>query len=505
MSAPAYRIIDRRGQGGGYSSNRLYRASRQTDIKDRQLLSDLNRDAWRNISPSGRKQLVTIGRFLYANFAPIRAAVNEAADYASQGFVPQFCGKDKAWGGEAEEWLYEHDKIADIRGNPYSMQVFRRNLALASMRDGDMATLLVGEDGEYPLIQPIGCHRVTSDASHERVVGGEFDGAFICDGVITNDYGRAIGYRLDEPSAPGGFRDISARNMILSYRPDFTDQVRGFSAIGVAAFDSQDIQEARGYNLLAQKVAASIALIEENETGEADAAKAIVSGGASDTDGNKSSISAEQHEGGMIRYFKAGTNSKLTSFSYDRPGANSQEFESRILRAALAGMGWSVDFSLDPTKAGGAQMRVVLDKINRAIIGIQEYVLRPTLARIDGWRIAKAIKLGLLRPSPEWYKWDYTGAERPTADRKYESDVDLTEMGAGARTLKDVAAKRGGYWQDTREQQSVEVNDLLTRAQADAKKFGISIEQAITLYRTVGNYSTITNSAPEPTQTQVAA
>jgi capsid protein len=448
---------------------------------------------------------VTIGRWLYHNSPELRGAVREMADLAASSYIPQFYGSDKVWGNKAEEWLYEHDKICDVRGWPYNMATYRRNLVLAVLRDCDLGTLLTETPEGYPLIQPLGAHRIGSGSGSERVAGGEFDGANIYDGVITDDYGRTIGYRICDPATGAPDRDISANDMFLSFLPEYVDQGRGISELAAAFFDFQDTRESRTFNLLAGKIAASIALVEKNETGEADSAKAIVSGGEYDADDNtKSTIHQETVDGGMIRYFKAGTGSSIESFSYDRPGANSQEFEDRVIRAAFAGMGWSYDFSLNPTKAGGAQMRIVIDKINRRLKSIQDLVLLPAMRRIDGWRISKAIKLGLLAPSKEWYMWDYQGPSRLTADAKYESDVDLQELGAGVGTLASAAARRGTYWEDVRGQQDKEVTDLLTRATIQAKKFGISLEQAITLYRQVGNYSTITNSTPEPADAKLS-
>ena len=152
-------------------------------------------------------------------------------------------------------------------------------------------------------------------------------------------------------------------------------------------------------------------------------------------------------------------------------------------------MGWSFDYSYNPTKAGGAQMRVVIDRLNRKLDCIRETVAK-SKRRVDGYRIAKVMdnpersdKKTVLFPfNKDWFRWSYQGPAVLTADAKYNSDVDLQERRAGLKTLRDSTAERGNYWRDVRDQSSIEVDDLLVRAKEIAAKHDISIELAISLF-----------------------
>ena len=55
------------------------------------------------------------------------------------------------------------------------------------------------------------------------------------------------------------------------------------------------------------------------------------------------------------------------------------------------------------------------------------------------------------------------------------------EYKLGFVTLKDVAARRGKWWEEEREQAEAETDDLLMRGRRLAEKHGITIEAALSL------------------------
>lgn len=480
--------------GAGSGRNILIQSSVQTD--QRKTREMLDRDTHRSITPYGRRTLLTLGRWLYWNSSAVRGTINEMADLAVSSFIPQFEGVDQEWGKMVEGWLYEHDKICDVRGWPYNMATWRKNLVRGIMVDGDMATMLTQTEGGYPMIQVFPSHRIGSNITETVVQGGPWDGARIIDGVIVDGQGRPMAYRVYNEGeirigTTGEYTDVPARDIFLSYLVETPDQIRGISILGASCFDWSDLKESRSFELVAQKLASSIGLIEHNETGEADKAKKLLGGNrAFDTTDTKKQTTTETEnvDGVSIRYFRAGSNSKLESFAADRPTANQQAFRDDVIREALHGLGWSFDYSYNPTKIGGASMRVVVDRINRKLQCLRDDVVAPAQTRVDSYRIAKVMsnpqrtdKLELIPYNEDWFRWSYQGPARLTADAKYQSSVDLEERRAGVKTLQKSTAERGDYWRDVREQNSVEVDDLLQRAKEASTKHGISIELAIAL------------------------
>ncbi len=479
-TTPSHRVIERRPRMGGTpsvsyngygGSNTLIHGATQN--QERSRIPFLDQDTHRTVSNMGRRTLMSLGRWLFWNFPAISGAILEQAMFASENFQPQFWGKDKDWGNEAEAWLLEWEKICDVSGWPYDMHSYRELLVLSDLREGDMATLLTQTDAGYPQIQVWPAHRLGCSQMEPTVSGGKFDGARIIDGVIVNDFRRPIGYRLLDESG-SYLTDVPASNMFLSFLPKTSDQVRGFSGLASAVFDCQDLKESKYYELIAQKAAAAIALLETNPTGDVDTSRGVIRTRATHnaTTGDKEKLDQQEISGGMYRYFKAGTNSELKAFTYDRPGSNTLTYQDHILRDAFQGIEWNMFFSTDPSKVGGASMRIVVEKINRVIRKRQRMIVQ-ALRRIHGYAIAKAIKLGLIPMSDEWWKWEYQLPALITSDRKYDSDVDVQEYNNMFTSLNQSCGKRGTYWQDTQDDWIRERYRKIKRAREIGKEMGM--------------------------------
>ena len=135
------------------------------------------------------------------------------------------------------------------------------------------------------------------------------------------------------------------------------------------------------------------------------------------------------------------------------PTPAQQSFADSIIRQAMAGMGWSIDYFLDPSKVGGASMRVVVERINRHVGMMRSQCLFPLARSVDAWRIAKAMKEEFLPPSEDWFRWRYQGAANITADAKYSADVSAMRVELGLSSSQDESASIGKDWEQVQDQQ----------------------------------------------------
>jgi hypothetical protein len=448
---PSYKVTDRRGTDKSPSygaSNYLYKAAWQTD--QRQWVHDNNKGIHRNISSKGRQTLATLGTDLYANHPVIRSAINEMAYYSLGVWMPEYYGRNPAWGDLGEAWMYEHDKICNMDGG--TMLDYRLNLVRGVFVSGDIATVYTETAGGYPKLQQIPGHRIRSgDMEGQTILGGQFDGATLIDGVLVDPYGAPDGYRVWTDKE---YEDIPATGMMLHFIREYPGQLRGLSQLATAVFPFKDCAESQELELAAQKIVGSRGLNIWNEDGEADSAKQALlgPGTAFNADGSKANSWSEINDGVRNTYFRAGTGSKIEEIKSERPSVNGQNFKKQVMREALQGFGWNYDFALDPNQLGGVTGRISIEKINKTIAFVQDVIGRPASSRFDFFRISKAIKNGELPPDVDSWKFYYQGQARFTGDEKYSSDVAINEMRSGIKSPQEACAERGVNWENVQDQ-----------------------------------------------------
>jgi len=488
MAVPSYKLNDRRGTGSGWSyfntAARGFSAASKSSIK-REQYAPADRDSYALLNGWDRISLMTVGRHLYQNDPTVFGCLNQMAEHATEIVQPQYDGENSEWGKAAENWLYDNDRWIDVRGVPFTMADDDFLIVLHVIRDGDVGILLTENEQGDPKIQLIPAHRIGTrgNVGKMRITEGQFEGATIIDGVIVGDSMETLGYRVLGETKDQD-KDFSVNDMRLIFKPLYADQVRGFSWLACAAISVQDVHEARKLELISQKTFAGRAFIEHTETGEADGGVGEIVQPGVDATSTTEAVAPKfttNIEEGETTYYRAGSQSKLEAVTADRPTMNQQAFKADTIRHAIHGLGWSVDYWLDPTQAGGAQMRVVLSGINDTCRSIRERIVSKVRKWIDPWRIAKAIKAGRLPEDNDWWRWEYQFAAKKTADAKYDSDVALQEMRAGITTQKNVCAARGLWNEDVSKQKKNEAIVLLTDASELSEKFGISISEALNL------------------------
>lgn len=452
-------------------------------------------DTQKLLGQFGWEALMRNGRFLFANVPMVRGAFIEKANHAFP-LEPQYAGKnDSEWGDLATEWLWNWDNACTIRGAPYDQATCSRVRMLGRGMDGDILTIMTEDpDSQYPKTQLVRSHRVGSRRlfvkESEPLKEGPWKGNFISNGVVFDRVGRCKGFRV-LGSTEGEDSWIPSSAGRLDYRPDYSDQSRGFSELVAAINSLDDLKRLNEYEMRAQNAMASIAIIEKNETGFADETSDRINRAAesldSDGDGQKDvpPLITESYESGSVRYFRSGTGSGLEAFRGDRPSADAAAFEERIVRRAMYGIEWDADFALALKSPGGAWARTILQKVNRVIANTQA-VEAATLWWIHTRALARAVyDLKVLRPPSDGdiFSWNYRGPAKITADSGNDANAKRSDYVLGTRTLQDDAGERGKWWKEVRKQREAEVKDKLSRARNLLSEFPelMTIQNALKL------------------------
>lgn len=450
---------------------------------------DSARDTWHLLSNASWRQLLSAGRFLFANSPIIRGALLEQALY-SFPVEARYRGSDKKWGELAEEWLWSWKQNPTFAGPQVDASVISRIRMIGYKTDGDIFTALTFDENGFPKQQIIRAHRISSgwyEYPNGILTEGPWNGNRIINGVVFDTYGRKIGYKLCAPDWMNGTEEearwIPADSIIQTFRPDYSDEFRGISHLSASIASFTDIKRLHEYELKAMAIQSAISISEKNEAGAPDdLAQRLFAQKRGITD-STDPLTIQEYDSGTTKYFKSNTGSGLEFHTPERPGENWQAFFDRVVRLALYGMEWEPDFALAIKEPKGAWARTILEKVNRVTKMNFDTEVR-TVRMVDFYAINKAISLGVL-PMPsdgDTTAWEYAmGIPRITADFGNEQDAKREAYKLGTATLHDLSVERGMDWEETREQREAETRDLLTRAQGLSRDYGITIQEALAL------------------------
>jgi capsid protein len=392
--------------------------------------------------------LQSLSRRLYTNFGVLKAAVDQKADY-SVGHAWQACFRspDVAGANAAREWTADNFfPLCDIRGGVFDWSETLSLISQGIDRDGEAYVLLTESAGKEPRIQTIPAHRIGQRNYSEKIVeSGPYSGMRLCDGVILNPVGRAVAYRVLGDNKEGkDDQDISARDMIHVFDPDFSEQQRGLPAFTHALKDFLHCLQSTDYERIAQLMVSSIGLIEYNEMGgpDYDDPGTTLNPGSTSSTG----LTSQLYDGGATRYFKANSGAKLESITHTRPGDMWERFHDRLIRSALAGVRWPMAMVWKSSGQGTAERQEVVRA--RRAIEQRQATLKKAAKRIISYAVGKAIDRGDLKAFKRFWDVDFTLPPRLTVDDGRENSAMLEQIEAGALTMAEYQGYKGRTEED---------------------------------------------------------
>lgn len=427
-------------------SSWLFDAANPRERYSRPYEPSVHKGFHEEVNPTARVQLVSDSRKIFSNVGAAKAAIVDKNVYSvGRAWAPKFLGDDKEFGKRATDFLLDRFYgLCDISaGGDFQTQLYLAGVGID--RDGDVAIALTEDGAGNARIQLIPSHsvgnRFKEDSQLER---GPYRGLRQIDGVVINALSQPVAYCVLGADEDGkDDRWISARDLVFLYEPEWIGQLRGLPVFTHAILDLRDLRTVQGYERLASMIASSIGLIEHNETGMPDLNDpAGYLRGGDQVIGGATEATVEDRMGGLVKYFRAGSNSKLELLKNERPGQAWESFMDRLIRNAYAGAGWPYELSWNSAALGGANIRLIVSKAMRAVEDRQD-LLRPAAKRIVGYAVAKAIKNGELPMSLDWWRWGFAMPQKLTVDFGRDSAAQRDDYAAGVINLSDILAERG--------------------------------------------------------------
>lgn len=407
------------------------------------------------LAPTRYKQLVSECRAV-ASRGLASALLEQKADYvAASGFRPRFSGTDTAWGTETAAVLEDALKICNIRGPRFDWRASWRLGVPTRATDGRFFILLTKwPDSGWPALQFLEGHRIgqrdvginivgKDDAATviaeadgtERRVRGAYAGLQIHNGVIFNQCGTEVAYRVLGPT-PADDLDISARDMIQVASPQRFSEGTPVPDIARALMDFVALDIAQTCQLDQQIADAKQTFLEWNEGGRQDPVQQLAGMAPAKTmDGTPT----EMVERGNYRYLKSGVG-QLKAFESERPSDQWMNFDMRVAARSAAAIRWRVEM-LDPSALKGAATRAFQDQINTAIHD-EFSSIAPAAVRVIGYFVSCLTQLGEVRPSPQWMRWTIAPPPWFEVDRA-SSRIDVEDVAAGRLPMAVLHARDG--------------------------------------------------------------
>lgn len=421
-------------------------------------------DSKQTLNNHARSTLLGYARTVYENYGEVKGAVNDLTTYSvGHGIRPQSLASDVA--EEYEQFFTEWAKLADLSGQRSFWQLQR----LASLRmdvDGDLGFNMVNGANDWPFLEPIESHRITSPGNSDN----------IHDGVAYSPRtGKPVAYfvKVDKRH-----KRIAAGNFILVYDPDRANQYRGKTSLAHAILDIWDAAEILDYEKIGVKAREAIGFIVTTQGGGDGDGNILI-----DDDDHKAATTGDLDwqtvKPGWVPRFGPGEG--INDLSSNRPSPTFNGFLELLMRKTAVGLNLPFEFVWDPTKAGGATQRAVLAKAQRTFSARAHLLDERFNNRVWAWVIAKAIKRGDVRPSDDWWRVKWQHPKKITVDVGREAKEAREDIKMGLKTLAEDASERGLDWLDLRQQTENEARDLIERANRLAVETGITLDMALSL------------------------
>lgn len=464
MNAPVTSILDQFGrQITAYSD--VFQGAQISRKRGYGPAAD--RDSKYNVPRWSRRQMLSICRALYANVGFVKGSVRDISRYAvGSGLKPQSQIANPRVRAMYEEYFNQWSNIPEVR-NCWNYSEINRLRSIAIDVDGEIGQIYTETPTGYPKIQVIESHRIDDDGGDETLT----------DSVRLDAQGapRAYSIRTGETE----FKIIGAENFALTMDPDRCDQTRGITAFHHALNTIRDIHETLDAEKLGVKINSTLAMIIKVAQGEAATSQNWFGPQGTLTVGGED-LKLDRLLGGAIPRLMPGED--ISSHKSDRPSPTFTGFLEYLLRDCANGLGVPWEFVWDASKLGGSTNRLAIHKAQRKFEERQATLIK--LCSRD-WRyvVAKGAKRGDLPYDDDWWRVRWQTPRKITVDEGRDAKENRNDIFAGLRTVAKDAGERGEDWEDERDQQDIEIDDLLVRASAMAKKHKLPVEKVIEMYQ----------------------
>lgn len=415
-------------------------------------------DGRKELTPSTRRELVRRSRYLAKNSGFTREMVADMAIYSTgDGIRPQAQSDDPDWNEAAEAYFKRWTNRPEIT-NRFSFEECQSLICRGVDVDGEYFVLKVRDRFGRARIQLVESHRIGTTVS-----SGDF-----VDGIRYDAYGAPESYLVVEDDRSE--RPVPATSVMHVFEPEQASAARAHPTGQHSINHILDEMELLALEKLAVKDNSDVSRVVKTESGtlEDEGDFKVLPDGSASAEGTDVE-ELRRILGGKVVGLKP--HESMESFQSNRPSPVFTGFLEHLKRDSSAGI-LPYEFVLDPSKVGGAAVRLIVAKADRRFSYRQLILVKRFLRPTWGWVIGDAIDRGELPPVKKWNQVAWVTPRRITVDAGREAQQNRADVEAGLKTLEDHFAELGMDFREELEKRAQNAKAILDAA----RKYGVPVE-----------------------------
>jgi capsid protein len=403
-------------------------------------------DQRKEVTSGTRIAMVAKSRWAVRNSPIYKQCVDEAVLVSvGDGLVVQSNARDPKVAVEHQNYFRDWAVRCDLT-NRYNLGQIQAMWMSGALVDGDSFGILTNDPKTgVPKLQILESHRVGSPAA-------KFDPNNV-DGAYLGTYGEILGWNV---YTDGETRDryVPSQSMLQVMEFERPSAVRGYPVLQSSLLSVQDQLEIYELEKAACRAASDHVMLLKKQGGVLQDDPASKFSG----DYNSCEKMASQMGGKVL---VVDQNEDFSQVQNNRPSPAWIGMMTAIERDIVRLLPY--EYQVDPSKIGGASVRLVASKVSRWAAKWQS-ILIDNLDRVYDYVIADAIAKGKLPDDPDFNRKSWITPRDITVDAGREASQDRADLQMGLTTAQAILGKKGMTYDEVLEQRAVEMEKLVQKS-----------------------------------------
>lgn len=402
-------------------------------------------DQRKDVNSATRTQMVSISRWAERNSPLYKQVLDEAVLITvGEGLVAQSLARDPQTAAAHSKYFADWCRKCDVTGR-FTFGQVQAMWQRGALGDGDSFGILTSIN-DIPKIQCLEAHRVGSP--REDVDAKAIDGVYI------GRYGEVVGFNVyTDDDTKNRYVPASAMIQVVDFeRPS---AVRGYPVLQSSFNSVRDHLEVFELEKRALRTSADHTLILKKQGGVLQDDPAAKFSG----DANSCEKIASQMGGKML---VVDTNEDLTELVSNRPSPAWMGMMTAIERDIVRLLPY--EYQVDPSKIGGAVVRLVAGKVSRWAAKWQTLLIDQALDRVYDYVIADGIAKGKIPDDPDFNRKTWITPRDVTVDAGREAAQDRADLEMCLTTSQAIIGKKGSTFDDVLDARAVEMEKIVNKA-----------------------------------------